>query len=61
MLSFVVLAGATTLAVYAVARRYAGVESLATASLLWWLILIVITAFFLPGASFLFQWPLVLV
>ena len=58
MLSFVVLACATILAVYAFARRYADVESLATGSLLWWLILTAITAFFLPGASFLFQWPL---
>jgi len=56
--SFVALAVATTSAVYALLRDWTNVENFAVGALLWWLILMVITSFFLPGGSFLFHWPL---
>jgi hypothetical protein len=58
LLSFVALALATTSAVYTLMRDRANVENLGVGALLWWLILMVVTSFFLPGGSFLFHWPL---
>lgn len=58
LLSFVALAMATTLAVYSWLRKRAEIESLATGALLWWFLLMVITSIFLPGATFIFHWPL---
>ena len=55
---FVALAIAVTLGVMAFMRKRVPVESLATGALLWWFILMVATSVLLPGASFLFQWPL---
>ena len=58
LLSFVALAMATTLALYSWLRKRAEIESLATGALLWWFLLLVITSIFLPGATFVFHWPL---
>ncbi len=58
LLGFAALAIATTFAVYNFVRDRAGIESLATGALLWWFLLMVVTSFFLPGASFVFHWPL---
>jgi len=58
LLSFVALAIATTFAVYTFLRDRAGVESLATGALLWWFLLMVITSVLIPGATFVFHWPL---
>lgn len=55
---FVALTIATTLAVYAFVHHRARIENLATGSLLWWSLLLVFTSILLPGASFVFQWPL---
>lgn len=58
LFGFVALAIAITFAVYTFARNRAAVESLAMGGLLWWLLLMVLTSIFLPGASFIFHWPL---
>jgi hypothetical protein len=55
---FVAMAIATTLAVHAFTRKREQIESLATGALLWWFILMVGASLFVPGASFVFQWPL---
>lgn len=58
LFGFVALAIAITFAVYAFVRDRAGVESLAMGGLLWWFLLMVLTSIFLPGATFIFHWPL---
>ncbi len=39
-------------------RRRARPEESALGALVWWLVLLGVAAFFMPGASFVFQWPL---
>jgi hypothetical protein len=58
LLSFAALAIAVTVAVYTFVRNRANVESLAVGSLLWWLLFLLVTSVFIPGASFVLQWPL---
>lgn len=58
LLSFVAVAIAITASVYSLMRRRTSVESLVAGSLLWWLILLATSSFFLPGGSFIFAWPL---
>jgi hypothetical protein len=58
LLGFVALAIAITFAVFTFMRNRANVESLAMGSLAWWLLLMVVTSVLLPGASFVFHWPL---
>jgi len=58
LLSFVALAIAITFAVFAFVRNRAGVESLAVGSLLWWVLLMLISSILLPGATFIFHWPM---
>jgi hypothetical protein len=58
MFGFAALAIAITFAVYTFVRNRAGVESLAVGSLLWWVLLMIVTSIFLPGATFIFHWPL---
>lgn len=58
LLSFVALAVAVTAAIYLLIGKRASVESLALGSMLWWLILMLLTSLNLPGGSFLFTWPL---
>jgi Peptidase family M28 len=55
---FVTLALATTLGVFAFMRKRSQVESLAVGALLWWLLFALAASVLLPGASFVFQWPL---
>jgi hypothetical protein len=58
LLGFVALAIAITFAVFTFVRNRANVESLAAGALLWWFLLMVGTSILLPGASFVFHWPL---
>lgn len=58
LLGFVALAIATTLAVYAFVRNRVNLQDLVTGALLWWVLLMIATTFFLPGATFIFHWPL---
>jgi hypothetical protein len=58
LLGFVALTIAITFAVFTFVRHRAEVESLATGALLWWVLIMLLTSVFLPGATFLFHWPL---
>lgn len=58
LLAFVALAIAITFTVFTFVRNRASIESLAMGSLLWWFLLMVVTTIFLPGATFVFHWPL---
>ena len=58
LLSFVFLSLAITSLVYVRAWRKRSIEDLVAGGLLWWLILSVFTAVYLPGGSWLFTWPL---
>lgn len=58
LLAFVALTIAITFAVFTFVRNRASLESLAMGSLLWWLLLMFVTSVLLPGATFLFHWPL---
>jgi hypothetical protein len=57
LLSFVALAIGITSVVYTLAHKRASVESLTAGTLIWWLILMIVTSIFLPGGTFLFHWP----
>lgn len=58
LMSFVILAVAITAAIYQLFRKNVSVENLAVGGLLWWLILMILTTVYAPGASYLFTWPL---
>ena len=58
LFGFVALTIAITFAVYTFVRNRANVESLALGSLLWWFLLMVGASILLPGATFVFHWPL---
>jgi Peptidase family M28 len=58
LFGFVGLAIATTLAIYAAVRNRVSLQDLATGALLWWFLLMIVTTFTLPGATFMFHWPL---
>lgn len=58
LLGFVSLALAITSAIYVLFRKKVSVENLTAGGLLWWVLLLVMTSFYLPGASYLFLWPL---
>lgn len=58
MISFVALAIAVTSGLYVWFRKKISVQNLTVGALLWWLILMVLTSLYLPGASYLFTWPL---
>lgn len=58
MIAFVVLSIALTSALYAVFRRWLNLEDLAAGAQAVWLVLMIATSVILPGASFLFTWPL---
>jgi hypothetical protein len=55
---FVTLAIGIVAALYVLLRGRSSIESLTGGALLWWLILMWTTSFLLPGASYLFTWPL---
>jgi Peptidase family M28 len=58
MLAFTALTVAITSALYVWFSRRGRVESLLLGALCWWLLLSILTSLFLPGASYLFVWPL---
>ena len=60
LLTFAGLVGAATLAVYALFRRRATAASLAVGPLLVWAALALYTGVAMPGASYLFAWPVLL-
>lgn len=55
---FVGLTVAITTALFVLFGKRIGVLNLWGGSIIWWLILMVLSAVFLPGASYLFTWPL---
>jgi hypothetical protein len=57
-IGFIALAIAVTTALYNLFRRKTGTENLAAGGLVCWTILMLLTSFYLPGASYLFTWPL---
>lgn len=58
LLSFIVLAAATTAALVALLERKISAANMAIGGLLWWVMAAVLTSLALPGASYLFIWPL---
>lgn len=58
MISFVALTIAITSGLYVLFRKKISVQNLTVGALLWWLIFMVLTSLYLPGASYLFTWPL---
>ena len=58
LIGFIALAIAVTAALYNLFRRKTSPENLAAGGLAWWTILMLLTSFYLPGASYLFTWPL---
>lgn len=58
MLAFAALTLALTSALHIWYRRKVSVENLAVGALVWWLILLIATSVLVPGASYLFAWPL---
>ena len=58
LVGFVALAIAIAVALYNLFRRKTSVENLAAGGLLWWTILMLLSSFYLAGASYLFTWPL---
>lgn len=58
LLGFLALAIAATLVVYGFVRNRVSLPDLATGALLWWFVLMHVTTFTLPGATFIFHWPL---
>lgn len=58
LIGFIALAVAVTAAVYNLFRRKTSPENLAAGGLAWWAILMLLATFYLPGASYLFTWPL---
>ncbi|MGK7876947.1 MAG: M20/M25/M40 family metallo-hydrolase [Xenococcaceae cyanobacterium] len=58
MLGFVALTLAITSGLYVWFRKKISVPNLTVGAWLWWLLLMVLTSLYLPGASYLFAWPL---
>lgn len=58
LLSFVALSVAVTAAIYLWFSRRADALNLTLGALLWWVVLMIVTAFYLPGGSYLLTWPL---
>ena len=59
LLSFIALTLGLTAAVYALVSRKIKVENLTGGALLCWMILMIVTSVYLPGATYLFTWPLI--
>jgi hypothetical protein len=57
-LCFTFLALALATLIVAVTHRRIGMRGLAFGALIWWWLLLVLTSVLLPGASYLFAWPL---
>ncbi|HEY9401791.1 MAG TPA: M20/M25/M40 family metallo-hydrolase, partial [Pyrinomonadaceae bacterium] len=58
LLGFIALTVAITAALYVVFRRKVSLPNLMAGGLLWWLLLLVAASVLVPGASYLFAWPL---
>ncbi|WP_166482229.1 M28 family metallopeptidase [Scytonema sp. UIC 10036] len=58
MVSFIALTIAIISGLYVWLRKKVSVQNLTVGALLWWLILMVLSSVFVPGASYLFTWPL---
>ena len=58
LLSFIALTMGVTAAVYVLFSKKVSVENLTAGALLWWMILLIVTSVYLPGATYLFTWPL---
>lgn len=58
LMSFVALVVALVSALYGWFGKKLSVENLTVGALLWWLLMMLLTSFYLPGASYLFTWPL---
>jgi len=58
LLSFVALSVAVTAVIYLLFSRRVDAINLSLAALLWWVVLMIVTAFYLPGGSYLLTWPL---
>jgi hypothetical protein len=58
MIGFTLLTIALTSTLYVWFRRRIGIENLAVGGLLWWFMLVILSALLLPGSSYLFTWPL---
>ncbi|HEX5709307.1 MAG TPA: M20/M25/M40 family metallo-hydrolase [Pyrinomonadaceae bacterium] len=58
LIGFVVLALAITSAVYAAFHRRVSLQNLTAGAGVWWVLLMIVTALYVPGASFIFMWPL---
>jgi hypothetical protein len=59
VIGFAVLAVAITLLVYNLFLKKTSWENLAAGALVWWVILMLLVSFTLPGASYLLTWPLI--
>lgn len=59
LVSFLALTAAITAAVGALFGKWVAMKNLWVGALSGWLILLILTAIFLPGGSYLFTWPLV--
>lgn len=58
LFAFAALTLAFTAAIYVLASKRVSFQNLWAGALIWWLVLLVFTALALPGASYLFTWPL---
>jgi hypothetical protein len=58
LIAFVALSIAIASASYSYAQQKTTIPNLMAGAMLWWLILTILTSLFLPGASYLFTWPL---
>ena len=58
ILSFVALTIAVSSTLYVVLGKRLSLADTAVGALLWWIVLTIIISLFLPGASYLFVWPL---
>jgi hypothetical protein len=59
-ISFIALALAISSALYIWFRTRVLFNNLLVGAWLWWLVMVIITTFLLPGSSYLFTWPLLL-
>jgi len=58
IMSFVFIAIAITSGLCTLIHKKTSMQNLAVGSLIWWMILMILTSIYLPGASYLFTWPL---
>lgn len=57
---FVCLTVAVTVALYNLFRRKTSIHNLALGAMLWWMMLTILVSLFIPGASYLLTWPLLI-